>query len=421
MRFTINHPKFQCHIDITDKYAFVLGASGKGKSFIFQILQEIFQTRRDLLQYDGDIHIIHDAMMVKDIPRYVEESPGCLIIVDEMYAGATLATARKLDCCVLAITRKDPAHIKHSYRSVFKASRVEGVTYLKPQYVRLPKVTSTVLEYDTLITEDSGAGYKFFKHWCGGNVVPASSKNNVHKKLTGHVIGPNIVVMVDAGGCCDCLIDISNATQKLIKVGYRVTLILPESFEEILLNASFIDFDGDLLSVYTYVDESTEALAERLLEEKTRDTPFAYTHDDGFLTDCWVKDCKQCCTSPISGNRYSSVAHGKFAFLNNLKPTVEEVVNKWGCPLQEAVKWCAAHPYSWLVTTRFVSELRELGVRLDRRRVFKYGDMYAYASFHCAEDIVYVKMSLVQLGDTLFIPRGVSYAAFKDVSVLEIT
>ena len=59
--------------------------------------------------------------------------------------------------------------------------------------------------------------------------------------------------------------------------------------------ADFFVISSDIYKYFELKYNNVETFCEKKLEELTAETVLQYTHDPSRLSDCWIKECKDCC------------------------------------------------------------------------------------------------------------------------------
>ena len=131
-----------------------------------------------------------------------------------------------------------------------------------------------------MIAEDSNAGFDFFSSLCDGivNCISANGKSNVFKALQEHREEKVLVIADGAAFGCEM-----EKVMQLIRIGRKIALYLPESFEWLILNAGIFD-DSELKAILNdsseYVDSkeffSWERFFTDLLVKKSHGTYLQY-------------------------------------------------------------------------------------------------------------------------------------------------
>lgn len=358
MRFKLNHPIMDMDINIPDKLAIVVGESGAGKTY-FPVLYQILAELDELYRVDcpHTVKFVEGDFSEEGLRADVDKDSNILFIIDEDQVRKHLKFLITLPCSVLAMTRSNYGEFGYSYRSVFHATRVDGKTVIRPKY-ELSSVPDH-LHFDTLLTEDSSSGFRFFNKWFPGNVIPCKGKDKIVRKLNDHLIGPDVHIMLDGGGAGYTLIDLQRGIHEIEARGYKVYLWLPECFEEILLGAEFVPFSGSVLDSYTTDFINTEDFCETQIKHCTMTTKYAYDHDKGFkkndsdgtVRSCWLKECDLRCGSCSeripTGKKSVMLRSGPYPQLLELRPS--NLVPFYATTFEEAVVKCQQHVHDWVV------------------------------------------------------------------------
>ena len=153
----------------------------------------------------------------------------------------------------------------HEFYRIYSSEEIKGT--IRPEMV---------------LTEDSNAGYQFFKAVCSDSHLPCSSasgKSNIFRHLKKNK-GKKMLVIAD-GAAFGSEID---RVLQLIKSSANITLYLPESFEWLLLTsgifkekeiARILEEPSDYIESRKYF--SWERFFTALLIEKSQDTYIRYS------------------------------------------------------------------------------------------------------------------------------------------------
>ena len=137
--------------------------------------------------------------------------------------------------------------------------------------------------YDTVLTEDSKAGYTFYEHYLtdsGKICVSARGRSSIYHWLLEHR-DQKVFVIADGAAFGSEMDKIMQLQQKYPE---NITICLPESFEWTILNSGLIK-DDEVAEVLTepseYIESkdffSWEQFFTHFLVQKTKDTYMAYS------------------------------------------------------------------------------------------------------------------------------------------------
>ena len=311
-KFKLTTTRIHFEVELKDKYVFINGDSGRGKSlFISEIAGVIKSETNGKIESTLTYHLIDKENDLRFIPNIIKEDGPAIFISDEYLAHKLIKAVKGLHAYCIVVTRKTYKDINFSYRCLYKMVRCEeGVSYIKPsfniQYININVV-------DLIITEDEKAGHEFLKEIFKNTnikVIPAGGKNKLYKCIKQINDYYNVLVLCDAGGIGTEIKDINREIERRKKLGIKITLVLPECFEHTLLCSEFIGKDDDIFKYFKPEYDNTEAFCENWIYELTKGTSLEYNHNNQNLSDCWVKDCTLCnskCNISIEGNKIHSV------------------------------------------------------------------------------------------------------------------
>ena len=192
---------------------------------------------------------------------------------------------KESDNYFVIVTRDDLPNLPYSVKEIYgirESGKYAGLKQVYNEFYCLyGEVADAELAQESLvIAEDSNAGFEFFSGLCDEKVecISANGKSNVFKALQEH--REERVLVIADGAAFGCEME---KVMQLIKIGRRIVLYLPESFEWLILNAGIFD-DSELKAILNapseYVDSkeffSWERFFTDLLVKKSRGTYLQY-------------------------------------------------------------------------------------------------------------------------------------------------
>ena len=192
---------------------------------------------------------------------------------------------KESDNYFVIVTRDDLPNLPYSVKEIYgirESGKYAGLKQVYNEFYCLyGDVENAELAQESLvIAEDSNAGFDFFSSLCEERVkcISANGKSNVFKVLQEHREEKVLVIADGAAFGCEM-----EKVMQLIKIGRRIALYLPESFEWLILNAGIFD-DSELKAILNatseYVDSqeffSWERFFTDLLVKKSHGTYLQY-------------------------------------------------------------------------------------------------------------------------------------------------
>mgnify|MGYP004655334013 FL=1 len=192
---------------------------------------------------------------------------------------------KESDNYFVIVTRDDLPNLPYSVKEIYGIRESGKYAGLKQVYNEFYCLYGEVENADPaqeslVIAEDSNAGFDFFSSLCDGRVkcISANGKSNVFKALQKHREEKVLVIADGAAFGCEM-----EKVMQLIRIGRRIALYLPESFEWLILNAEIFD-DSELKAILNapseYVDSqeffSWERFFTDLLVKKSHGTYLQY-------------------------------------------------------------------------------------------------------------------------------------------------
>ena len=188
---------------------------------------------------------------------------------------------KESDNYFVIVTRDDLPNLPYSVKEIYgirESGKYAGLKQVYNEFYCLygELENAELAQEDVVIAEDSNAGFDFFSSLCDGRLkcISANGKSNVFKALQKHR-EEKVLVIADGAEM--------EKVMQLIRIGRRIALYLPESFEWLILNAGIFD-DSELKAILNapseYVDSqeffSWERFFTDLLVKKSHGTYLQY-------------------------------------------------------------------------------------------------------------------------------------------------
>ena len=192
---------------------------------------------------------------------------------------------KESDNYFVIVTRDDLPNLPYSVKEIYgirESGKYAGLKQVYNEFYCLyGEVADAELAQESLvIAEDTNAGFEFLSGLCDEKIecISANGKSNVFKALQEH--REERVLVIADGAAFGCEME---KVMQLIKIGRRIVLYLPESFEWLILNAGIFD-DSELKAILNapseYVDSqeffSWERFFTDLLVKKSHGTYLQY-------------------------------------------------------------------------------------------------------------------------------------------------
>lgn len=224
-------------------------------------------------RWEENLQFIHNSIVFIDECNRFIKSEDFVVRVKES------------DNYFVIVTRDDLPNLPYSVKEIYgirESGKYAGLKQVYNEFYCLyGEVADAELAQESLvIAEDSNAGFEFFSGLCDEKIecISANGKSNVFKALQEH--REERVLVIADGAAFGCEME---KVMQLIKIGRRIVLYLPESFEWLILNAGIFD-DSELKAILNapseYVDSkeffSWERFFTDLLVKKSRGTYLQY-------------------------------------------------------------------------------------------------------------------------------------------------
>ncbi|WP_293736706.1 translation initiation factor 2 [uncultured Phascolarctobacterium sp.] len=284
----VQNNRLRYEFTISRNITIIRGDSATGKTTLLDLL--------NAYDRDGD----SSGVLVKcDVPCVViggqrwEENlqfiHNSIVFIDEcnrfVKSEDFAVRVKESDNYFVIVTRDDLPNLPYSVKEIYgirESGKYAGLKQVYNEFYCLyGEVADAELAQESLvIAEDSNAGFEFFSGLCDEKVecISANGKSNVFKALQEH--REERVLVIADGAAFGCEME---KVMQLIKIGRRIVLYLPESFEWLILNAGIFD-DSELKAILNapseYVDSkeffSWERFFTDLLVKKSRGTYLQY-------------------------------------------------------------------------------------------------------------------------------------------------
>ena len=136
MYFKLKTSILDIDISTDEKYIFISGFFGAGKSMMTEEISRVIRTDGDvmnMIQSDIEYHLVENNDNLSTMDLYIRNEKPCLFIADEFYANKLATRIAGKNACCLCVTRNTPKNINFSYKCLYKAYRDNmGVTHVKP-------------------------------------------------------------------------------------------------------------------------------------------------------------------------------------------------------------------------------------------------------------------------------------------------
>lgn len=295
MLFKVKTSSIDVSIESEEKYVFISGFSGAGKSLFISEVERIVEVGNDaenLIESDLKYYIINNKTMLDTIEGLIESSKKpILFLADEFLAAkVTMAIANKNACCI-CVTRKPPKNINYSYKCLYQANRDDrGVTVIRQK--ELFEHINSNIKYDIILTEDSKAGYEYLSKTLDNiEIISALGKSNIKNKLM-KLENKNTIIFADAAGIGSNIGSIIKESLRIKKKGYAAHFVLPECFEQLLVESEMLNKYEKKKFNYCY--NNLETFYEMELSRLTKGTILEYNHKSQKLSKCWYEQCNRC-------------------------------------------------------------------------------------------------------------------------------
>ena len=224
-------------------------------------------------RWEENLQVIHNSIVfIDECNRFIKSEDFAVRV-------------KESDNYFVIVTRDDLPNLPYSVKEIYGIRESGKYAGLKQVYNEFYCLYGEVenanpAQESLVIAENSNAGFDFFSSLCDGRVkcISANGKSNVFKALQTH--REEKVLVIADGAAFGCEIE---KVMQLIRIGRRIALYLPESFEWLILNTGIFD-DSELKAILNspseYVDSkeffSWERFFTDLLVKKSHGTYLQY-------------------------------------------------------------------------------------------------------------------------------------------------
>ena len=224
-------------------------------------------------RWEENLQVIHNSIVfIDECNRFIKSEDFAVRV-------------KESDNYFVIVTREDLPNLPYSVKEIYgirESGKYAGLKQVYNEFYCLygELENAELAQEDVVIAEDSNAGFDFFSSLCDGSVkcISANGKSNVFKALQKHREEKVLVIADGAAFGCEM-----EKVMQLIRIGRRIALYLPESFEWLILNAGIFD-DSELKAILNapseYVDSqeffSWERFFTDLLVKKSHGTYLQY-------------------------------------------------------------------------------------------------------------------------------------------------
>lgn len=283
---TIYTGRLRYDFTIRRNITIIRGDSATGKTTLVEMIREYEENGPDsgiTLNCDKECRVIGGRAW-KAVLSTIQDS---IVFIDEDNAflptNEFAAAVRGSDNYYVIITREGLPNLPYSVTEIYGIResgkyRLVRQTYNEMYHIYGNAFSDPDNRPDTLIVEDSDAGYEFYRKNTSLHVVSAGGKSNVFEELLQHKDKKCLVIADGAAFGSEM-----DRVMKEVKREGNTRLFLPESFEWLILKSGLIDGNyvkGILENPSNYIESrkyfSWERFFTTLLIEQTQGTFLQY-------------------------------------------------------------------------------------------------------------------------------------------------
>lgn len=286
-------------LTITNKYAFLSGDSGVGKSFLIELFNQV-KASPELGTFETSIpHVIFNSTISKDdlLRNYNGGAKPTLWICDEEFAKLVVQFAKRREIYCVVITRENlnktstdfaDGGVQYSPKCFYELQRCYGKTTLRQKYTDF---INTITEpFDLFFTEDSGYGNRFLRSLLGARVLPIGGKDKIISAFKQCSVNHNmhIGLFTDLGNLGFIY---PRLLAHIAREHLHVSIFDIECFEQLFYESPMLNPRCEIYKEFQVHTASTEVFCEHRLLQKTKSQPYLCDHEHNIMSPCWCIDC----------------------------------------------------------------------------------------------------------------------------------
>ena len=286
----IQNKRIRYNFEVKRNITIIRGNSATGKTVLVEMVREYNENGNDSgieLKCEKACTVLSG----KNWKMQLSMIKNSIIFIDEgnsFVASKEFATAiQKTDNYYVIVTREGLSTLPYSVEEIYGICNSGKYGSLKQTYNEFYHIYgkqeyTVAVVPQQIITEDSNAGFQFYKDICEGKgkeCISARGKSNIFSVALS-VKGTETLIIADGaafGSEMEKMI-------KLLQLNDKLHLYLPESFEWLILKSGLLE-DADISNIlakpYDYVESAENFSWERyftgLLVDKTATTYMKYT------------------------------------------------------------------------------------------------------------------------------------------------
>lgn len=296
----VQNNRLRYEFSISRNITIIRGDSATGKTTLLELL--------DAYDRDGDSSgvlvrsevpcVVIGGQRWQENLQFVHNS---IVFIDEcnrfIKSEDFAVSVKGSDNYFVIITRDDLPNLPYSVKEIYgirESGKYAGLKQVYNEFYHLYGEMDNVElgEGSIILAEDSNSGFEFFSSVCAKQIqcISAHGKSNVYGFLQEHRQEKVLVIADGAAFGCEM-----EKVMQLIKLGRKIALYLPESFEWLVLNAGIIadsEISRILATPYDYIDSrkffSWERFFTTLLTEKTNGMYLQYNKKS--LNNAYLQD-----------------------------------------------------------------------------------------------------------------------------------
>ncbi len=281
--------RLQIKFTVNRNITILCGDSATGKSTLVGLINEYVQNGR---QSGVEVICEKPCTVLEGVEWKIllQNRKQNIIFIDEgnafVYSKDFAKAVKGSDNYYVIVTRESLHELPYSVNEIYELknttrSKYPPVKRLYSRFYHLYGMNKEIRKPKRIIVEDSHAGYTFFKYWFEKQGIPCVSAHGRTRifKLVHEMKEEPVLVIADGAAFGDQMKDLYE-----LQVSKEVYLLLPESFEWLILSSGLIqekDIPSILANPSDYIDGknyfSWEQFFTKLLTDSVKGTYLEYT------------------------------------------------------------------------------------------------------------------------------------------------
>lgn len=275
----VSNKRVKFNLQIDRKITIIQGDSSTGKSYMVDRLADFVKLGEENsgVQVITEFKKIHILSKDSSWESAMSNYRNYLMVIDEdqpnLYTKEFAKMVNNSDNYFLIVARDPLKNLNYSVRSIYRFENTQlnlnGKLYTTTYSVNEYKDQLCELYNPKLVVEDSGMGYDFYDRTFPNKVISAEGNSNVETIVRRMSLTEDVCAIVD-GAAFGCYI--KNLCRFIDISPSNIVLLMPESFEGVILKSKFFENKLEVESIvnrtYDYCDSREYLSWEQFYTDK---------------------------------------------------------------------------------------------------------------------------------------------------------